>query len=121
MKTNILLDQMHVMDRDKELVISLVFNDHVLFFPVGEVHGFDAQILADAVIIVDDIIAFLELNKIIERHIGAEDLLPKGAYRTPRGLVGPACRSPETRAGRPACRSGRQDDDDLVLPDRSAG
>src|SRR3989338_5495580 len=109
MKTNILLDQMHVMDRDKELVISLVFDDHVLFFPMGEVHGFDAQIPADAVIIVDDIIAFLELNKIIERHIGAEDL-------TPRRLVGPACRPPACEAG-----TGRQDDDDLVLPDRSAG
>ena len=83
------------MDRDKELVISLILDDHVLFFPAGCVHGLDAKISADAVVVMDDIIAFLEFEKIIERHISVKDAAP----RRPVG----------------------QDDDDLVLPDRSAG
>ena len=66
---------MHVMNRDKELVISLILDDHALF-PRGGVHGLDTQIFADAVIAMDDIIAFLEFKKMIEWHLGVKNAAP---------------------------------------------
>ena len=89
MKTNILLDQMHVMDRNQESLSAPLYSMTMCsFFPRATSTGLDAQIPARCRDYYGRHNRLSEIRKIIERHIGVKDIAR-------RGLVG-------------------QDDDDLV-------
>ena len=93
MKADIFLHQAHVMRGNVKFVASVVFDDEMfLQFCINLQIG-EPQITADAVLVVDNVIAFLNVDEIIKRNIRGENILRGTLFFV------------------------RQDNEDFVLPD----
>ena len=73
MKTDIFLDQTQIMFGNKKLIPPLVFNNEVFSFFMINFNFFNAEEFAYSMIIMDDIVILLDIDKIVERDIRMKD------------------------------------------------